>query len=920
MNRYIPITGIFLIAMLVTSCSEFGKEAGLNDALSYFENGDYKASLIVTKALIDESPSNPTYRHLMAKIYFNVGDYSNSLLEWRKGDKLGGDEMADASSRIYAYLQTGSFDDLLHLEESLYAGDDLAELRAAKVLAKVSLELPINNPIQQIDSLLADSSRPSLWNAKALLLLNERRPDDALEALDSGLAVTPDNVLAKSLKADISALKTNYDQAISLYSEVVDDHPWRHGDLLKRAGSYIQAGDLDRAEKDINYLIKLYPKGVSVNYAKGIIDFQRNNLEKSIQSFKVAENDTQVFSSSLLYLASANRTLGNYLQSEDYAQRYFGSNPNDKHGRLMLASIYLEDGKYADVVELLNGERDKFIGNEDFAKIYGSALALYDRDEGLDYLEKNSKELKSLDLYVMFGTLLHQGEQYLESNVAVDEGLAISPDSLKLRYLKIMNLASLQNVESALSEAKLVVSGFPSESSLSMLLDIYHLSGNMDKWKETLLLLDRDYPGSERANLELAKLERERGNLKRAEEYYQSILSQDSDNKSARLELFSLSVAKNEWGQAERQLIDLIDLYPKDLKVRSMLADFYLNRHEYSKAKSIFSSVLEEVYDDRAAYGLYIRAFIEEGEYEDAKFHLQRYAQLMPNSPIPGYLSARISAKAKNSDAMLSGLEQSLESNPSFYPSILAMAKYQLLQKNTRELKNYVDKLMELAPSLSDTKYITAKYHELNGDHDLSSVLAEEVYQTELSDESMAYWALTCLKSKSINCLNKAVDVYATANERSLMILRNFGGYYVYLGDEARAITAYEELLVLDSKNIEALNNLGWLYSSIDPVKSLDYSTRAFELAPESSQVLDTYAMSLIEIGDTERALAAINKAIQIEPKNNTFRFHKAYAASKSGSVEEALRILKSLMSQEVEFPEKPQAELLMVKLEESVY
>lgn len=920
MKRYISSLHVFLAVIFISSCTDDGQKNDEKDAVSYFENGDYRTSLLVAKQLISESPKNPSYRHLLANIYFNTGHYSSSLLEWKKGDELGADESVDASSRIYAYLQTGSFDELLSLDESLYSEDDVVELKAAKILAKVSLDFPIENPIREIDALIAESPLPSLWVSKALLLLNDQRPDEALEVLDKALSVDKNIVLAKSLKADISALNKEFDQAINLYSEVVSEHPWRHGDLLKRAVIYIQLGELDRAESDIDYLKKVYPKGISINYAKGIIDFRRSNLEQSIQSFKIAENDTQLFSGSLLYLASANRSLGNYLQSEDYAERFFSSNPDDKHGRLMLASIYLEDGKHSEVVNLLKSEKEQFVGSEIFAKIYGSALALQDRNEGLQYLESTSNQLQSSDLYVMLATLLHQSEQYFASNRAVDQGMSISPDSLKLRYLKIKNLVSLQNIESALSEASNLVSEFPSESSSSVLLDIYSLAGNLEKWKETLVYMANEYPGSERANLELAKLEREGGNLKRAEEYYQSILSQDSDNKSARLELFSLSVAKNEWGQAERQLIDLIDLYPKDLQVRSMLADFYLNRHEYSKAMSIFSSVLEEVYDDRAAYGLYIRAFIEEGEYEDAKFHLQRYAQLMPNSPIPGYLSARISAKAKNSDAMLSGLEQSLESNPSFYPSILAMAKYQLLQKNTRELKNYVDKLTELAPSLSDTKYITAKYHELNGDHDLSSVLAEEVYQTELSDESMAYWALTCLKSKSINCLNKAVNVYATANERSLMILRNFGGYYVYLGDEARAITAYEELLILDSKNIEALNNLGWLYSSIDPAKSLDYSTRAFELAPESSQVLDTYAMSLIEIGDTERALAAINKAIQIEPKNNTFRFHKAYAASKSGSVEEALRILKSLMSQEVEFPEKPQAELLMVKLEESVY
>ncbi len=920
MNRLISIFCVFFVVMTLSSCLETSGKSSFDEARRYFELKEFRSSQLIMKQLISEEPNNPEYRSFLAKIYFNVGDYTNALIEWRKGDELGSNGIDDASLRIYAYLQTGAFNEIIDLDEELYSGDTWAELKAAKLLSRISLEEPVENPLLEIDSLLEDSSAPSIWIAKALILLNDQRSGEALESVEQALQIDPDNILAKSLKAEIAVVNKQYDQAVMLYSDVVSAQPWRHADLLKRAVIHLRRGDLVLAEKDINYLKKIYPKSVSINYAKGIVEFQKSNLEQSIQSFKVAENDTQLFSGSLLYLASANRSLGNYLQSEDYAQRYFSSNPDDKHGRLMLASIHLEGGNYSEVIELLKEETEKFSDSVEFSKIYASALVLLNPEKGIRYLSEQSKQKKSAELYVMLATALNQSERYQQSNQAVEQGLLIASDNLKLRYLKVANLVSLQDVEAALSEASALVSEFPSEASLSMLSEIYYVSGNFSKWKETLISITEQYPGSERANLELAKKARESGDVQRAEEYYQAILRHDEGNKSARLELFSLWIAKAQWEKAEQQLIDVIELYPEDIQAKSILADFYLNRNESTKAKSIFSSVLDEVYQDPTAYGLYIRAFIEGEEFDDARFHLERYAELMPNSPIPGYLLAKISATVNDSDSVLVGLERSLASNPEFYPSLLAMAKYHASQRDVTSLKLYVDRLSEIAPSLSETKLVTARYHELMGDYDLASKLAEEVYRADLSHFAMTYWALNCYKAKSLECLKAADNAYSSDGDRKQTVLQHFGVYYIYLGEESRAINIYEKVLTLSPDNVEALNNLGWLYSSIDPGRSLEYATKAFKLAPDSSQVLDTYGMSLMAVGTADKALKAINKAIEIEPKNNTFHYHKAYIANKSGSTREALEILKVLMSNEVEFPEKPQAKRLYAQLEKSVY
>lgn len=916
MNPLLSIITVSILVVCTSSCTSSGDEENEKEARLYFENGDYRASQLVTKQLISDNPSDPEYRHLLASIYFQTGNYSSALLEWHKGDELGADVSANASMRIYAYLQAGAFEDLLNLDETRYKDGSLAELKAAKVLSRLSLDQSVDDPVDQLNTLIESHSLPSLWLAKSLVLVTEERTAEALESLASALSIDSNYTLAKSLKADILVLEEDLKMADALYSEVIEEQPWRTGDILKRAVTRMRLGDMDLAEKDIDYLRKLYPKGVSVNYAKGIIEYQRNNLEKSILNFKVAETTPDLFSGALLYLASANMSLGNSLQSEDYAQRYFSSNPEDSRGRIMLASIYLEDGKYEEVVKLLKDESGPLSEGVEFSKIYGSALVISNRVEGIQYLELTAKRLKSPDLYVMWATALHQSKKHSESNSAVHTGLSLDPMNLKLRYLNISNLIALQDLAQARRESESLVNESPSESALSVLSDVYFLAGNLNLWRKTLEQMDTKYPGSEIANLKLAKSERESGNLEAAKGYYQKILAHDETNKSAMLELYSISVAKNESEAARKYLLTAVDAHPKDIKLKNILADFYLNNNDYSSVKSLYSLVLEDVYQDPTAYGLYIRAFIEEGSFDDARFHLERYVVLMPSSAIPHYMSAKVAAVKKDEGMVFRHLEESLAIDPSFYPSVLAMAKYQLTQRDVGQLKIYSEKLRALAPLLSETKIMTAKYHEAINDYRIAATLAEEVYLADVSDRSMAYWSLVCFKEKSIECLRESKSAYEKSDVKSASILKDQAGYFLHLGDEVSSIDLYEEVILKEPQDVEVLNNLGWLYLAIDTKKSVKYASRAHEISSDSSQVLDTYAMSLVAVGDFGKSLEIIDKAIENEPNNQSFLYHKAYITSESGDVQEAIDMLKLLVDNDGGFPEKSKAELLMVKLE----
>ena len=93
---------------------------------------------------------------------------------------------------------------------------------------------------------------------------------------------------------------------------------------------------------------------------------------------------------------------------------------------------------------------------------------------------------------------------------------------------------------------------------------------------------------------------------------------------------------------------------------------------------------------------------------------------------------------------------------------------------------------------------------------------------------------------------------------------------------ERKAIEAYESALVLRPDHADIHNNLSWLLltasdkSLRDPARALTLAQKAISLQ-EEGYILDTLAVALWANGQSEQAVAAEIKAIQLDPKNKYY-------------------------------------------------
>jgi Flp pilus assembly protein TadD len=130
-----------------------------------------------------------------------------------------------------------------------------------------------------------------------------------------------------------------------------------------------------------------------------------------------------------------------------------------------------------------------------------------------------------------------------------------------------------------------------------------------------------------------------------------------------------------------------------------------------------------------------------------------------------------------------------------------------------------------------------------------------------------------------------------------------------------QAITAYERVYQINPNNVIVLNNLAWLYFQKGDPRALELGAKAYELAPQRPEVVDTYGWILLSSGNSEKALVILQEALVSAPDNSEITYHVAVAMDKVGRRDEARKLLSRLFKGNPSFSEVDKAKDLLKRL-----
>ena len=142
------------------------------------------------------------------------------------------------------------------------------------------------------------------------------------------------------------------------------------------------------------------------------------------------------------------------------------------------------------------------------------------------------------------------------------------------------------------------------------------------------------------------------------------------------------------------------------------------------------------------------------------------------------------------------------------------------------------------------------------------------------------------------------------------------GAIYDRHGNKKEAQSYYKKTIALNERYVPALNNLAYLYADNygDIQMALTLSLKAYRLAPEQQDVMDTLGYVLLKNNKAEEAVKILEKTIKMHGYNPTISFHLALAYVELKQADKAIAELEKSL-EGGDFPEAEKCRRLLQKL-----
>jgi len=118
------------------------------------------------------------------------------------------------------------------------------------------------------------------------------------------------------------------------------------------------------------------------------------------------------------------------------------------------------------------------------------------------------------------------------------------------------------------------------------------------------------------------------------------------------------------------------------------------------------------------------------------------------------------------------------------------------------------------------------------------------------------------------------------------------------MGRQEAALEAYESARKYVGGNPVVLNNMAWLYLERDLERAAEYAKKAYDIAPERAEIVDTYGWVMFKQGAHRQALNILQQAGVIAPRKPEMGLHVAEALLRQGRDSEARPLLERILEE----------------------
>ena len=276
-RKFLPIMALTLITLMgVNGCDEVEPAERMERARAFLDKGRATGAVIELKKILQKQPSDTAARHLLARVYFRLGDFYSAEKELLYVRRLAGAgeeielQLAGLWSRWNRHATllrdlriNPAWSARARAEAFVLRGDAHAALgdRSDAVSAyRRALELQPDN-VEAIVGLTRDAKRHN--EAVAFQ-----------KYLEKGLHTAPDNPYFKILQSGRAFDAGAYTEAVAGYQSQLRKNPQSTALRLGLAQSLMALGRRDDARSEVELVLAAAPRHPSAHYLMAILETQ----------------------------------------------------------------------------------------------------------------------------------------------------------------------------------------------------------------------------------------------------------------------------------------------------------------------------------------------------------------------------------------------------------------------------------------------------------------------------------------------------------------------------------------------------------------------------------------------------------------------------------------------------------------------
>jgi cellulose synthase operon protein C len=924
LNTRIVRYGLALLCatLSLSGCGLTSGHGSVDAGIKHQANGEYRAAYIEAKKVLQRDSKNGEAWLLLGQASLMLGNPKDALSDLQNAGANGVPAERWAVPMGRALLATQQYDKLLATLTPDKSYDSTVKARVAVLRGDAYRGLRQFDQARQTYTavLPADPKNPGALVGLAQLAAIANDPDSAGKYVQQALAAAPDNPQAWVTKGDLAFDSADFAGAEADYQKAMGfkNPDWlpqeRFYALTRLANAQAQQNQFDKALANIQTLEKMSPQQPYLHYLHAVVLYRQGHLDAAISELQQVLQVSPDNARAQLLMGAVNYAQGNYGQAEMYLSNAMGMDQKNVDARKLLALTLYREGRSRQALDTLRPVAPGTPSDTELLALLERAATAGTGSPGT-VAAATSASHPSDAQFARAGNALAGGNEVEAIRLLQEVPAGNASTEARRNSLLVMTYVREQRPAEAVKVAAAYASSNPRNSDAHLLYGTALVAAGQHaearaQYSEALKL----DPENLAALLSLGSLDSLEGHHEAAANRYAMVLKKDPRNAAALTALGQLAVLQGDKAEAAKRFRQAIDAAPKSTTAYIALVVLYSESGKFDEAVSTAKQLVAANPDNPAALNALGSAELNAGRHGEALKPLQQAVNLAPQVPLYRTNLARAQILGKDTKAAEGNLDAVIKTDPGQVTAVVMRA---FLKSQDHDLAGAI----ALAQMLQKQPATQAAGLSLEGDLYMANKSyreAAQAYQQGLKlqyERPLVVKSFLALSESGVNAPEGVLRDWLAKHPDDAATRLLLADYYLNHTQNALAAGEYEQVLKTYPSNIDALNNLAWIYTEQNNPKALALAERAYKLASGSPGIADTYAWALIAHNQPKTALPILLQAAKAAPKASAIQYHLAVAQARTGDHAGARSTLAALQKSGADFQGKPAAEKLYREL-----